>query len=189
MLEGMAGESAREMSEAGAGDRPGTARPYRICVVCLGNICRSPMAEVVLRAVLERRGLADAVVVDSAGTGGWHVGEPMDERAAATLAAAGYDGSRHRARRFEPSWFAERDLVLAMDRENLRTLRRLAPPEGADVRLFRSFDPDAPEDAEVPDPYYGGREGFVRVLEMVEAAAEGIADHAARVLGRAQERR
>lgn len=173
----------------GAGDRAGTARPYRICLVCLGNICRSPMAEVVLRDVLERRGLGDVVVVDSAGTGGWHVGEPMDERAAATLAAAGYDGSRHRARRFEPEWFAERDLVLAMDRENLRTLRRLAPPEGADVRLFRSFDPDAPEDAEVPDPYYGGREGFVRVLEMIEAAAEGVAEHAARAVGRAPERR
>lgn len=161
---------------------------FRVCVVCLGNICRSPMAEVVLRAVLDRNGLSDVVAVDSAGTGGWHVGSPMDERAAAALARAGYDGSGHRARRFEARWFAERDLVLAMDRENLRALRRMAP-QGADLRLFRSFDPDAPEGAEVPDPYYGGPEGFARVLEMVEAAAEGVAEYAARVVGRAPGRR
>ncbi|MEV5414399.1 low molecular weight protein-tyrosine-phosphatase [Thermopolyspora sp. NPDC052614] len=160
----------------------------RICLVCLGNICRSPMAEVVLRSALERHGLTDVATVDSAGTGGWHVGEPMDERAAAALSAAGYDGSRHRARRFEERWFAERDLILAMDRENLRALRRVAPP-GSDVRLLRSFDPDAPEGAEVPDPYYGGEEGFTRVLAMVEAAAEGVAEHVARVVGRPLGRR
>lgn len=171
-----------------AGDDAAAGGTFRICVVCLGNICRSPMAEVVLRAVLDKRGLADVVTVDSAGTAGWHEGRPMDERAAATLAAAGYDGSRHRARQFDERWFAERDLVLAMDRENLRALRRLAP-EGADVRLFRSFDPDAPEGAEVPDPYYGGPEGFVQVLEMVEAAAEGIAEYAARAVGRSPGRR
>jgi len=160
---------------------------FRICLVCLGNICRSPMAEVVLRSTLDRHGLTE-VVVDSAGTGGWHVGEPMDTRAAAALAAAGYDGSRHRARQFDSGWFAERDLVLAMDRENLRALRRIAPPD-ADVRLLRSFDPDAPEGAEVPDPYYGGEEGFATVLAMVEAAAEGVAVHAARALGRPLGRR
>ncbi len=155
----------------------------RVCLVCMGNICRSPMAEVVLRSVLDERGI-DAVV-DSAGTGGWHVGEPMDERAAATLAEHGYDGSRHRARRFEPGWFEECDLVVAMDADNLRALRRIAP-SGADLRLFRSFDPDAPEGAEVPDPYYGGVEGFEEVLRMIEAAAEGLADHIAdRIAGRA----
>lgn len=147
---------------------------HRLLFVCLGNICRSPMAEVVLRHVFAERGLD--VEVDSAGTGGWHVGEPMDPRALATLAEHGYDGSGHRARQFDPAWFAERDLVLAMDRHNLQTLLRMAPP-GADVRLLRSFDPAAPEGAEVPDPYYGGREGFVEVLRMIEAAAEGVAKH------------
>nr|WP_275413273.1 low molecular weight protein-tyrosine-phosphatase [Planotetraspora thailandica] len=145
-----------------------------VCLVCMGNICRSPMAEVVLRSVLAARGLD--VVVDSAGTGGWHAGDPMDERALATLAAHGYDGSAHRARQFDPSWFAERDLILVMDEDNLRALRRIAPP-GADIRLLRSFDPAAPEGAEVPDPYYDGRQEFEEVLAMVEAAAEGLAKH------------
>ncbi|MBG0830319.1 low molecular weight phosphotyrosine protein phosphatase [Planomonospora sp. ID67723] len=149
---------------------------YRVCVVCLGNICRSPMAEVVLRRTLAEHGLDGLVTVDSAGTGGWHQGGPMDERAAATLAEHGYDGSAHRARQFLKEWYGRVDLVLAMDRENLRALRRLAP-EGADVRLFRSFDPAAPEGAEVPDPYYGGPEGFADVLEMVRAASEGLAKH------------
>ncbi|GAA3446662.1 low molecular weight protein-tyrosine-phosphatase [Planomonospora venezuelensis] len=149
---------------------------YRVCVVCLGNICRSPMAEVVLRRTLADHGLDGLVAVDSAGTGGWHRGGPMDERAAETLAEHGYDGSAHRARQFLEEWYGEVDLVLAMDRENLRALRRLAPP-GADVRLFRSFDPAAPEGAEVPDPYYGGREGFTEVLEMVRAASKGLAEH------------
>ncbi|GIH73284.1 low molecular weight protein-tyrosine-phosphatase [Sphaerimonospora thailandensis] len=146
----------------------------RVCLVCLGNICRSPMAEVVLRRTFADRGLD--VVVDSAGTGGWHAGNPMDERALATLAEHGYDGSAHRARQFDPAWFAERDLILVMDRENLRGVRRLAPPD-ADVRMLRSFDPTAPDGAEVPDPYYGGHEGFVEVLRMIEAAAEGLAKH------------
>ncbi|WP_433497831.1 low molecular weight protein-tyrosine-phosphatase [Sphaerimonospora sp. CA-214678] len=146
----------------------------RVCVVCLGNICRSPMAEAVLRRTFAEHGLD--VVVDSAGTSDWHVGNPMDERALATLAEHGYDGSSHRVRQFDPAWFAERDLVLVMDRENLRDIRRLAPPE-ADVRLLRSFDPAAPEGAEVPDPYYGGPEGFVEALHMIEAAAEGLAKH------------
>ncbi len=136
------------------------------------------MAEVVVRRVLEDHGLGDEVVVDSAGTGGWHAGMPMDERALRTLSDEGYDGSLHRARQFDEAWFAERDLVLAMDLDNLRALRRIAPP-GADVRLFRSFDPAAPEEAEVPDPYYGGIDGFREVLRMVEAAAEGLAKHLA----------
>ncbi|MFF4774983.1 low molecular weight protein-tyrosine-phosphatase [Microtetraspora fusca] len=148
----------------------------RICLVCMGNICRSPMAEFVLRRTLEEHGLD--IEVDSAGTGGWHVGQPMDERALATLAEGGYDGSTHRARRFDPAWFAERDLVLVMDAENLSVVRRIAPPE-ADVRLFRSFDPASPPGAEVPDPYYGGRSGFLDVLRMVEAASEGLARHLA----------
>jgi protein-tyrosine phosphatase len=132
------------------------------------------MAEIVLRRTLEERGLD--VRVDSAGTGGWHAGEPMDERALATLVEHGYDGDAHRARQFDRSWFAERDLILVMDEENLRAVRRIAPP-GADVRLFRSFDPAAPEGAAVPDPYYGGQQGFTDVLVMVQAASEGLAKY------------
>ncbi|GHE44567.1 low molecular weight protein-tyrosine-phosphatase [Streptosporangium violaceochromogenes] len=149
---------------------------YHVCLVCLGNICRSPMAEVVLRRSLADHGLGDLVTVDSAGTSDWHQGGPMDERAAKTLADHGYDGSSHRAAAFSPDRFARTGLVLAMDRENLRALRRRAPA-GADIRLLRSFDPAAPEGAEVPDPYYGGPEDFVGVLEMVEAACEGLAAH------------
>ncbi|WP_084959298.1 low molecular weight protein-tyrosine-phosphatase [Thermoactinospora rubra] len=147
---------------------------YRVCLVCMGNICRSPMAEVVLRRTLADHGLDD-VVVESAGTGGWHVGEPMDERALAVLTAHGYDGSSHRARQFARDWFDRFDLVLAMDSENLRALRRMSD----NVRLFRSFDPNAPEGAEVPDPYYGGPEGFEEVLRQVKAASEGLAKYIA----------
>ncbi|MEO3797868.1 low molecular weight protein-tyrosine-phosphatase [Nonomuraea sp. B10E15] len=155
---------------------------YRVCLVCMGNICRSPMAEVVLRQTLAGRGLGDRVTVDSAGTGEWHVGDPMDERALDLLARHGYDGSVHRARQFAGDWFARYDLVLAMDRDNLSTLRRMAPYE-VEVRLFRSFDPAAPEGAEVPDPYYGGTEGFEEVLALVKAASEGVAKHIADELG------
>ncbi len=136
------------------------------------------MAEVVLRQALDDRGLGDRVVVESAGTGGWHEGDPMDERALRILTERGYDGSAHRARQFTRDWFDRYDLVLAMDRDNLANLRRMAPA-GVEVRLFRSFDPAAPPDAEVPDPYYGGREGFEEVLALVESAAEGVAQHVA----------
>jgi len=149
--------------------------PYRICLVCLGNICRSPMAESVLRAQLERAGLADAVVVDSAGLGDWHVGDDADRRALQALTRRGYPLS-HAARQFDRAWFAERDLVLALDRSNLAGLRRLAPdPQTADrVRLLRSYDPDAGDDLDVPDPYYGGADGFEHVLDLVERACAGL---------------
>ncbi|WP_093173884.1 low molecular weight protein-tyrosine-phosphatase [Sinosporangium album] len=153
-------------------------KPFHVCLVCLGNICRSPIAEVVVTDALAAHGLNGMVTVDSGGTGGWHTGKPMDERAAAVLAEHGYDGSRHRASHFHAGRFGSCDLVVAMDRENLRTLTRMAPP-GADIRLMRSFDPAAPEGAEVPDPFYGDRQGFVDVLVMIEAAAEGLAKHLA----------
>ncbi|MGW0809628.1 low molecular weight protein-tyrosine-phosphatase [Nonomuraea sp. NPDC002799] len=155
---------------------------YRVCVVCMGNICRSPMAEAVLRQTLADRGLGGRVAVDSAGTGGWHAGDPMDERALGILTQHGYDGSAHRARQFTKDWFDRYDLVLAMDGDNLSNLRRMAPAE-VEVRLFRSFDPAAPAGAEVPDPYYGGREGFEEVLGLVVSAAEGVAEHIADELG------
>lgn len=152
------------------------AGPYRICVVCLGNICRSPMAAKVLSAHLERAGLAGAVEVDSAGTGSWHIGAGMDPRASSTLRLHGYP-TDHVAQRFDPAWFAERDLVVVMDTDNLDDLRRVHPDSAAAgdrLRLFRSFAPDAGSAPEVPDPYYGGNDGFTAVLTMVEAAAKGL---------------
>src|SRR5262245_50645801 len=106
---------------------------YKICVVCLGNICRSPMAEVLIKAELARAGLAERVSVESAGTGDWHLGEHMDRRARAELTRRGYDGSAHRARQIGPGWFDRFDLLLAMDQANLRTLRRMAAKLPADV--------------------------------------------------------
>jgi protein-tyrosine phosphatase len=143
------------------------AGPYRVCIVCLGNICRSPMAEVALRAELERAGLDGAVAVDSAGTGDWHVGERMDSRASAELLRRGYDGSAHRSRQFTPPEFAQRDLVLAMDRHNLADLRRMAPDRETARDRIRLFA----RDREVPDPYGLGAEAFSDVLDLVEDAA------------------
>jgi protein-tyrosine phosphatase len=148
--------------------------PYRICLVCLGNICRSPIAAVVLTQRVEQAGLP--VRVDSAGTGDWHIGEQADHRARAALARAGYDGEEHRARQFDRSWFADRDLVLALDETNLADLRRLAPDDDtrSRLRLLRSFDPTAAGDLAVPDPYWGGDADFDEVLAVVERAVDGL---------------
>ncbi|GGS58623.1 low molecular weight protein-tyrosine-phosphatase [Streptomyces cinerochromogenes] len=148
---------------------------YRVCFVCTGNICRSPMAESVFRARVAEAGLDDLVAADSAGTGGWHEGEPADPRTVSVLEEHGYD-SEHTARQFLPSWFARLDLVIALDTGHLKALRRLAPTEedAGKVRLLRSFDPSAGDDLDVPDPYYGGRDGFEECLEMVEAASTGL---------------
>lgn len=151
--------------------------PLRLEVTCLGNICRSPMAHVVLEQRLADAGLADDVVVTSSGTGGWHEGEAMDERAAAALRDAGYDPSRHRARTFTRDTYAETDLMLAMDASNLADMTDLAPTvaDADRVRMFRSFDPEATEgDDEVDDPWYGGPEGFQRVLAVVERTSDAI---------------
>lgn len=164
--------------------------PYRVAVVCLGNICRSPIADVVLSTKIARAGLDRRVEVSSSGTGGWHVGEPMDRRAAAVLAAHGYDGSEHRAAQFEAASFTTYDLVLAMDESNHADLgdlaadvRRLASCDegggpGCDrLRMFRDFDPRADDrDRDVPDPYYGGEDGFAHVLATVERTADAIVD-------------
>jgi protein-tyrosine phosphatase len=151
--------------------------PLRLEVTCLGNICRSPMAHVVLEQRLADAGLADDVVVTSSGTGGWHEGEAMDERAAAALRDAGYDPSRHRARTFTRDTYAETDLMLAMDASNLADMTDLAPTvaDAGRVRMFRSFDPEATEgDEEVDDPWYGGPESFQRVLAVVERTSDAI---------------
>lgn len=136
------------------------------------------MAEMVVRGELERAGLAGKVKVDSAGTGDWHLGGPMDRRARAELARHGYDGSGHRARQIGPSWLGDYDLLVAMDGSNLRNLRQMAadPQLDADrIALFRSFDPAAPRGAEVPDPYGGGGRAFAEVFELIQAAARGLA--------------
>jgi len=149
---------------------------FRICFVCLGNICRSPIAEIVMRALLVDAGLTDRVDVSSAGTGDWHIGERADPRTVDVLSRHGYDGSSHRAQQFVAAMFADNDLVVAMDKNNLAALRLLAPPgREDDVRLLRSFDPDA-DGTDVPDPYYGGADGFDEVLAMVEAACQGLLD-------------
>lgn len=159
--------------------------PYRICVVCLGNICRSPTAEVLLRGELEKAGLDGKVVVESAGTGDWHLGEAMHPGARAELERHGLDGSGHTARRIERSWLADYDLLLAMDRRNLASLRQLAAddPELADrIQLMRSFDPEAEDGAEVPDPYEGSAEEFAAVYELLEPASREVASQLAEIL-------
>lgn len=148
---------------------------YRVCFVCTGNICRSPMAESVFRARVAEAGLDGLVEVDSAGTGGWHEGDGADPRTVTVLRENGY-GAEHTARQFDRSWFARLDLVVALDSGHLRALRRLAPTDqdAEKVRLLRSYDPSAGDDLDVPDPYYGGSEGFDECLEMVEAASIGL---------------
>lgn len=150
---------------------------YSIALVCLGNICRSPMAHVVLDDRLVRAGLDNQIAVVSSGTGGWHEGEAMDRRAAAVLRDAGYDPSRHRARTFSTDWYAEYDLLLAMDHSNRADMLEQAPTvaQQAQVRMFREFDPEASEgDDEVPDPWYGGADGFRDVLAMVERTTDEL---------------
>ncbi|MES4902351.1 MULTISPECIES: low molecular weight protein-tyrosine-phosphatase [unclassified Streptomyces] len=155
--------------------------PYRVCFVCTGNICRSPMAESVFRAHAEEAGLDGLVEVDSAGTGPWHEGDGADHRTVSVLTAHGYEQS-HIARQFQPAWFSTLDLVIALDSGHLRELRALAPtPEdAAKVRLLRDYDPDANPDGfggpDVPDPYFGGTDDFEACLEMIEAASEGLLD-------------
>jgi protein-tyrosine phosphatase len=185
--------------------------PYRVCLVCLGNICRSPMAETVLRAKLAAAGLAGetapAVVVDSAGTGDWHVGDAMDPAARAALASRGHDGSAHRARQFQPSWLPRRDLILAMDARNLADLRRMAqtllppspggpippdPPGGGTtspsppghagrIRLFSEVG-GLSGTRDIPDPWGGGPDEFGHVLDLLGAAAPVIVARLARLL-------
>jgi protein-tyrosine phosphatase len=169
----------------------------RLLFVCLGNICRSPSAEAVMRAKVRQAGLEEQIEIDSAGTGDWHVGEAADPRARSAAGARGF-ALDSRARQVEPRDFEEFDLILAMDRANLHALHRLSPPPPtrAELRLLREFDPDKPvagerdgrsgprdtpagrrvsqDPLEVPDPYYGGTDGFEEVLDLLEASCEGL---------------
>ena len=177
----------------------------RIMTVCTGNICRSPMAEIVLRERLDAAGLGAHVVVDSTGVSSEEVGNPIDRRARTVLVAAGYSDSAldtHRARRTDAADLTERDLVVAMTADHARVLRRLADGAGqprqagqprhagatgepALIRMFRSFDPQATAVTEqrdehrldVEDPWYGGIEDFEVCLDQVEAAVDGIVEH------------
>jgi protein-tyrosine phosphatase len=152
-----------------------------ILFVCLGNICRSPTAEGVMRKLVAEASLGERIAIDSAGTGGWHVGEAPDPRAAAAARRRGI-GLEGKARKVRPEDFDRFDLILAMDSSNERDLRRLAPDEGAraKVRLLREFDPASAgvEDLDVPDPYYDSARGFEIVLDQVQAACEGLLEHA-----------
>lgn len=149
----------------------------RVLFVCLGNICRSPTAEGVFRRLVEEAGLAEHILIDSAGTHAYHIGEPPDARAQAAAARRGVDLSTLRGRQATEADIRTFDYVLAMDRENLANLRAICP-HGCEskLRLFLEFVPHGRE-KEVPDPYFGGASGFDRVLDMIEDAAEGLLAH------------
>jgi low molecular weight protein-tyrosine phosphatase len=154
---------------------PGRARePVRVLFVCTGNICRSPTAEGIFVKLVREAGLENAILADSAGTHGYHVGEPPDRRTCEAATKRGYDLSALRARKFERGDFERFDLVLAMDRDNHTHLARLAPPgEEPKLKMMMEYARRFTE-REVPDPYYGGAHGFERVLDMLEDAALGL---------------
>ena len=153
-----------------------TPAKLQVLLVCMGNICRSPTAEGVLRHRLVAAGLDGDIAVDSAGTGGWHAGEPPDSRAQRHALLRGYDLSRQRARRVVEADFERFDLVLAMDEENLAELERLRPADArAELRLFDAV--------EVPDPYHGGAQGFENVLDQIERASDVLVVELRRRLG------
>ena len=148
---------------------------FRVCFVCTGNICRSPMAEVVFKQLARDAGLDASIAVISAGTGDWHVGEPADERTVAALADHGYDGSNHRARQFDPAWFAKLDLVVVFDHGQERILKAWASNDHdrSKVQLLLTFDKEQGL-ADVPDPYYSDAALFDRVLTMIERATTAL---------------
>jgi|TARA_B100000408_G_scaffold82373_1_gene62934 protein-tyrosine phosphatase len=149
--------------------------PFRVVFVCTGNICRSPMADVVFRWFSDSAGLSDRVVSTSAGTGEWHVGERADHRTLEALERKGYDGSRHRARQFTREDFERNDLIVALDRSHERILHEWARTEGDTdkLALLMSFETDAPT-LDVPDPYYAGPGMFDDVLTMIEGASRAL---------------
>lgn len=149
----------------------------RVLFVCLGNICRSPTAHAMFEHLVAEAGLASQIEVDSAGTGDWHIGHPPDKRATATAKARGIDMTHLRARLFRREDFLEFDYVLAMDNSNLSDMRALEPAEHqAHVGLFLDFASHFTE-REVPDPYYGGDDGFEHVFDLVEDASRGLLRH------------
>lgn len=167
------------------GETDAVGQEYRIVAVCLGNICRSPMVEAVLRTQLARAGLDDWVSVESAGTGDWHIGKDADPRTRAALESRGYL-LNHSARQIDASWFDNFELILALDRANLNDLREMAGDDDdhvEKVRLFRSFDPvlmhlsEEDPQLDVPDPYWSDSKEFHEVLDLVEHACDGVVDY------------
>lgn len=160
------------------------AAPYRLLFVCLGNICRSPAAEGVMRSLIEAKGFADRVQVRSAGTAGWHAGKLPDQRMRTAAQNRGYELCS-RARQVTEDDLRDYDLVLVMDRQNLRDMRSYdrAALYGTKVRLFCEFCTDHQE-SEVPDPYYGGVQGFELVLDLLEDGCRGVLAHIGTVLGK-----
>jgi len=151
--------------------------PTSVVFVCLGNICRSPTAEGVFRALVKSRGLVNSIHIDSAGTSDWHVGESPDPRAIKAARARGIDLTGLRGRQAIARDFSEFDYVIAMDNENYANLSRLATPEQqAKLHLFLEFAENVPE-VEVPDPYFGGAGGFPHVLDLIENASKGLLNH------------
>ncbi|OCP18028.1 MULTISPECIES: low molecular weight protein-tyrosine-phosphatase [unclassified Ensifer] len=148
-------------------------KPARILFVCLGNICRSPLAEGVLRELAARRGLASVITVDSAGTGAWHIGDPPDLRSIEVARRHGIDISALRGRKVGKPDFEAFDLILGMDGENVRTLRQLAPT-GFEGRIGLFLRYASGRDQDVPDPYYDGPEAFERLYQMLEAGCSSL---------------
>ncbi len=149
-------------------------RKTRVIFICMGNICRSPTAEGVFRRVIEKAGLADRIGCDSAGTHGYHIGDPPDERAQRHAATRGYDLSGLRARKVDVADFTRFELVLAMDRSNLELLKHLCPArQHRRLALYGDFS-ERYSGQEVPDPYYGGAGGFKRVLDMIEETSQRL---------------
>jgi len=145
-----------------------------VLFVCMGNICRSPSAEGVFRAVAKREGLMRKLLIDSAGTHDYHIGEPPDARAIASAQRRGYDIAKLRARQFEAKDFSRFDWIVAMDRNNLHRLIEMQPKEfGGHVGLLLDFAPHLGI-REIPDPYYGGPDGFERMLDLIEPASEAL---------------
>lgn len=151
-----------------------TGKQISILFVCLGNICRSPMAEGVFRQVITDAGMADRFQIDSAGTGSWHIGRPPDIRAQQALSLRGVDISTLRARQVTREDFARFDLVIAMDRSNHDRLMNLSPDVyESNIRLFMKYAPEMGI-CEIPDPFFGGAEGFDYVLNLIEVASRGL---------------
>ena len=156
-----------------------TDAKVRVLFVCLGNICRSPMAEGVFARVAGEEGLGEVVDIDSAGTGSWHIDEPPDGRAQEAAREIGADISNLRGRQVRAQDFDDFDFIVAMDENNLAKLRDAAPAaRHGRIRLFLDFAPDAGR-TDVPDPYYGGADGFRHVLGLIERASRGLARHIA----------